>query len=92
MKPRYIPFVLTLAVAGCSYSYPVEAVLISGKLHFQAKEKLNGCLNDFRVESEAGEVMWAIEGDFKSSPCENNFPLAYGVVRRGLTSRMAAKP
>ena len=92
VRKHYIPFALTLAVAGCSYSYPVEAVFIRGKLHFVAEEKLNGCLNDFRVTSEAGEVMWAVEGDFRASPCEDSFPLAYGLVPRGLTSRSAAKP
>ena len=92
MKPRCIPMVLMLAVAGCSYSYPVEAVFINGKLHFQAEEKLNGCLSNFSVESEAGEVVWAIDGEFRGSPCEDNFPLAYGVVPRGMTTLSPAKP
>ena len=36
--------------------------------------------------------MWAIDGVFRGSTCDDNFPLAYGVVPRGLTSRIAAKP
>lgn len=92
MKPHLISVLLALAVAACSYSYPVEAVFIDNKLAFRADDKLNGCLNSFTVESDAGEIMWAIEGDFRSSPCEDNFPLVYGVVPRGLTSRVAAKP
>lgn len=92
VKLRYITLVLTLVVAGCSRSYPVEAVFIGGKLHFVVDEKLNGCLNDFTVESEAGEVFWAIDGEFRSSPCEDNFPLAYGVVPRGMTTLSPAKP
>ncbi len=94
VRTPYLPFALALAlaVASCSYSYPVEAVFISDKLHFVAEEKLNGCLNDFEVVSEAGEVMWAIEGDFRTAPCQDSFPLAYGIVPRGLTLRSAAKP
>jgi hypothetical protein len=83
---------LALALSGCSSAYPVEAVFISGKLHFVVEDKLNGCLNDFRIESEGGEVMWAIEGNFRSFPCANNFPLAYGVTPVGLKSQVAAKP
>lgn len=79
-------------LAGCSYAYPVEAVFIQGKLHFVAKDKFSGCLNDFRVVSEAGEIMWAITSDFRSSPCPDNFPLAYGVAPIPLKTKAAAKP
>jgi len=92
VNTRHIPFVLMLALAGCSRSYPLKAVFINGTLHFHAEEKLNGCLSDFRVESEAGEVMWAIDGEFRSSPCEDNFPLAYGLAPRGMTTQSPAKP
>ena len=89
---RCLASLLVLALVGCSKDYPVEAVFIEGKLHFRAQDKLNGCLNRFRVESEAGEVMWEVEGDFRSSPCADNFPLQYGMDPKGLTSRVAAKP
>ena len=92
MPRRSLASLLVLTLAGCSKAYPVEAVFIGGKLHFQAEDKLNGCLNHFRVETEAGEVMWQLEGDFRSSPCKDNFPLEYGVVPEGLKSRVAAKP
>ena len=92
VNARHIPFVLMLAFAGCSGSYPVKAVFINGTLHFHAEKKLNGCLSDFRVESETGEVMWAIEGEFRSSPCEDNFPLAYGLAPHGMTTQSPAKP
>jgi hypothetical protein len=85
-----LPFLLILA--RCSYSYPVEAVFIRGKLHFRVNDKLNGCLNNFQVVSESGEVMWAIEGKFRASPCDDSFPLAYGIAPAGLSSRVAAKP
>ena len=89
---RSLALFLVLTLVGCSMSYPVKAVFITGKLHFQPDEKLNGCLNRFRVETEDGEVMWQLEGSFRSSPCEDNFPLAYGTIPTGLTSRVAAKP
>jgi hypothetical protein len=81
-----------MILAGCSYSYPVEAVFMDGKLHFRASGKLNGCLNDLRVISEAGEVMWSVDGEFRTSPCDDSFPVAYGVAPSGLRDRVAAKP
>lgn len=87
-----VPMIVFPLLAGCSYSYPVEAIFIRDKLHFVAKDKLNGCLNDFRIVSEAGEIMWAIESDFRSSPCPDNFPLAYGVAPIPLKTKVAAKP
>lgn len=89
---RWASLLGSLALAGCSYSYPVNAVFIANKLHFTVSEKLNGCLKDFSVISEKGEMMWAIEGSFRTSPCENSFPLAYGVAPKGLETRLEAKP
>jgi hypothetical protein len=84
--------VVGLTLAGCSYAYPIEAVFINGKLHFRANEKLNGCLNDLNVVSETGEIMWSIHGEFRTSPCDDSFPVAYGVAPNGLQERVAAKP
>ena len=89
---RWPPILLAMIVGGCSFSHPIEAVFIEGKLHFKADDQLNGCLNDFRVENGSGEVMWAIRGPFRASPCENNFPLAYGVAPKGFEIQVAAKP
>jgi hypothetical protein len=61
-------------------------------MQFDVADKLNGCLSTFRVASDAGEVMWEIEGDLPSSPCVNNFPLVYGEVPQGLKTKVAAKP
>lgn len=87
-----LTIISAMCLAGCSKEYPVIAVFIEGKLHFSAVDKMSGCLNRFRVESEAGEVMWSTEGPFRASPCQDNFPLAYGIDPHGLSSRIVAKP
>ena len=89
--PLCLLMVLFPYLGGCSYSYPVDAVFIHGKLHFSAKDKMNGCLNEFRVVSETGEVMWAVEGEFRTSPCGDDFPLAYGTTPGALKTLIAAK-
>lgn len=90
--PRCALILGLLSLTGCSYSYPVDAFFLDGKLHFRATEKLNGCLNDFSVVSETGETMWAIEGPFRTGPCQDSFPLAYGIAPSELKTRLAAKP
>jgi hypothetical protein len=79
-------------LTGCSRSLPVEAVVIDGAISFIADEKLNGCLDTFRVVSDDGEVMWQIEGEFRSSPCRDNFPLRYGVTPAELSTHTEPKP
>lgn len=86
------PLVMLALLTACSRSLPVEAVLVSGAVQFVAQEKLNGCLDHFRVTSDGGEVMWQIAGQFRSSPCKDNFPLSYGVTPAELSTRTEPKP
>ena len=81
-----------LLLAACSRSFPVEATFEDGHIVFNAKEKLNGCLYHFSVSASNGEMMWSVWGDFKSTPCDDLFPIIYGVVPEGLTERSRPKP
>ena len=81
-----------LLLAGCSRSFPVEASFENGRIRFDAKEKLNGCLYRFHIGAPDGETMWSVWGYFRSNPCDDLFPIFYGVVPKGLSERTTAKP
>lgn len=81
-----------LLLAGCSRSFPVEAIFEHGRIIFNAKEKLNGCLHRFSVSAPNGEMMWSVWGDFRSAPCDDLFPIIYGVVPEDLYQRSKPKP
>lgn len=87
-------FFVCTVVGGCSYHYQLEAVERDGRLVFEAKgDHGTGCFADFKVTSEAGEVVWDIDaGRYLPPPCENRLPITYGVVPEGMLERVRAAP
>jgi hypothetical protein len=85
---------LALSLIGCSYHYDLKAVELNGKIAFvPAKDKGSGCLANFKVTSEAGEVVWDLTaGQYFSPPCQSDFPIVYGSVPRNMRERVKAEP
>ncbi len=95
MKVRLaVCFVASMLLVGCSYHYPLEAVERNGRIAFEPKDDHGtGCFADFKVTSEAGEVVWEVDaGQYLPPPCENKLPLIYGVVPEGMQERVRAAP
>src|SRR5665213_3688379 len=81
----------TLALVGCSYSYPLDVSFSASKVMFSAKKHSSGCLDYLEVKSDAGELMWRFEGPLRLSDCRSDLPLIYGHVPPGSTSSIPAK-
>lgn len=85
---------LALILAGCSYHYDLRAVVLNGKIAFVPRdEKSTGCISDFNVTTETGEVVWELDaGRYLPPPCVNRFPIVYGSVPQGMVEKVPAKP
>lgn len=77
-----------LIVAGCSFTYRVIAVYHGASVYFVKEEggKGTGCLSNFSITSENGDVVWKISRDaYQAPPCQSTFPLEYGSAPKGFT-------
>jgi len=83
-----------MLVAGCSFDYELQAVERSGRIAFEPKDDQGtGCLWDFTVTSETGEVVWRLDGGtYQPPPCDNKLPILYGVVPAGMKELVHALP
>lgn len=95
MRSYFAAGVVLLGVlTGCSYHYDLKAVEMDGTIAFVPKaDRGTGCFSDFRVETEAREVVWALDaGQYLPPPCDNKFPIRYGSVPHGMVEKVKAKP
>lgn len=83
-----------LALTACSYHYGLKVVELDGKIAFVAMDDQGtGCFSDFAVTDNAGQIVWKVDAaQYLPPPCEDKFPIVYGVTPRGMTERMAAQP
>jgi hypothetical protein len=77
---------VTSALCGCSYSYPLEVGFSDGKVIFSATKHSSGCLSSLEVTSQTGQSMWKFDGPLRFVDCKNELPLVYGHVPSGTTS------
>jgi len=80
-----IPILCMLTLAGCSYSYDVQARVSDGRLVFDANPQWGpDCVRHVEVSSEEDgvAVVWEQTISYEDG-CENKFPITYGVPLRG---------
>lgn len=88
---RTIFLIAALALSGCSYSYPIDAVFVGGRLAFDAKKQGSGCIYQLEVTDDSGRPMWSVEGSYQPSSCQSSLPVVYGVAPRGTEQTVRPK-
>jgi hypothetical protein len=71
---------VALLLPGCSFSYPMEAMFVDGRLAFDAKRHSSGCIDYFEITNSSGQTMWRVEGKYQYPECKSSLPVVYGVV------------
>ncbi|MHA6719118.1 hypothetical protein ACX40Y_06655 [Sphingomonas sp. RS6] len=89
--PLWLSALFLLALAGCSYAYPIDVDFVGGEIVFSAEDRSSGCLSHFEVTSEAGDLMWSFDKPLKFSECRSDFPLKYGATPEDATDSKPAK-
>ncbi|QZP09624.1 hypothetical protein [Caenibius sp. WL] len=82
---RYIlnAILASILLAGCSADYPLKAVFKDGGPYFEGASddwyfgRTGFCPTEFSVRSDDGQLVWQIETDELTHPCEL-FPLRFG--------------
>ena len=79
-----------LPALSCSNLYDMIAVEHDSTFAFQPKDdKGSGCLSDFSVSDNSGAVVWRISTEtYIPPPCENRFPIVYGIVPKGMNEEI----
>ena len=85
LRTAFIALV-TSALCGCSYSYPLKVVFLDGNIAFSTDRHSSGCLSTLEVTSQTGQSMWKFDGPLRFTDCKNELPLVYGHIAAGTTS------
>src|SRR5690606_18155472 len=85
MLRAVVPILCMLALAGCSYSYEVQARVSEGRLLFDANPQWGAdCVRRVVVGSEEDDAVTVWEQSVSHDDrCENTFPITYGEPLRG---------
>lgn len=85
-RVRFAIATLALALGGCSYLYNIEAIVRDGKVVFVvegATPQSPVCVRSFGVRREQPrQTVWG-ENIAYEDPCENKFPVTYGIPFKG---------